>query len=113
VRVERLENTGSALASISGVSQPVTASSVRTLFFPSLHIHFNISQNGKLRVGYITGAARADYDDIRPNVVINDANQTISGGNPGGKAGTLVGPRRLSRMVHRAAGLPPYRCLLP
>lgn len=113
VRVERLENTGSALASISGVSQPVTASSVRTLFFPSLHINFSISQTGKLRVGYTTGAARADYDDIRPNVVINDANQTISGGNPGGKAGTLVGPRRLSRMVDRAAGLPLYRCFLP
>lgn len=29
-----------------------------------------------------SGAARADYDQLRPNVVVDDANQRISGGNP-------------------------------
>lgn len=74
VRVERVENRGTAEA--------ITATNEKTLFFPSLHVNYNVSPNGKLRVGYTTGAARADYDVIRPNVVINDANETISGGNP-------------------------------
>ena len=82
VRIERLENTGTALATIGANSAVVTAQNDKTLVFPSLHVNYNVSDNGKLRVGYTTGAARADYDQIRPNVVINDANLTISGGNP-------------------------------
>jgi TonB-dependent receptor len=35
-----------------------------------------------LRIGFTSGAARADYDQLRPNVVVNDADQRISGGNP-------------------------------
>ncbi|WP_324073714.1 MAG: TonB-dependent receptor [Erythrobacter sp.] len=82
VRMEKLENTGTALATIGAANQTVTAGSSRTLFFPSLHLNYNVSDNGKLRFGYTSGAARADYDQLRPNVVINDANLTISGGNP-------------------------------
>jgi TonB-dependent receptor len=87
VRVERVENTGNsnvAVVTPTGiVSTPLTAQADSTLFFPSLHVNYNVSDNGKLRVGYTTGAARADYDQLRPNVQINDANLTISGGNPG------------------------------
>lgn len=74
VRVEKIENRG--------IAEGITATNDKTLFFPSLHVNYNVSPNGKFRVGYTTGAARADYDLIRPNVVINDANETISGGNP-------------------------------
>jgi TonB-dependent receptor len=82
VRVERVENTGTALATLGATSTLVTAESDSTLWFPSLHVNYNVSEQGKLRVGFTTGAARADYDQLRPNVVINDANLTISGGNP-------------------------------
>ncbi len=74
VRVERVENRG--------IADGITATNEKTLFFPSLHVTYNVSPNGKLRVGYTTGAARADYDQIRPNVVIDDASESISGGNP-------------------------------
>lgn len=74
VRVERVENRG--------IATGITAESADTLFFPSLHVNYNVSENGKFRIGYTTGAARADYDLLRPNVQINDANETISGGNP-------------------------------
>jgi TonB-dependent receptor len=47
-----------------------------------LHLNFNLAEDKKLRIGFTSGAARADYDQLRPNVTINDANQTISGGNP-------------------------------
>jgi TonB-dependent receptor len=74
VRVERLQNEGTATG--------LTASNEKTLFFPSLHLNYEVSPNGKLRVGYTTGAARANYDLIRPNVQISDADETIEGGNP-------------------------------
>lgn len=80
VRVERVENRG--IANIPGTATTLTAESATTLYFPSLHVNYNVSPNGKFRVGYTTGAARADYDQLRPNVQINDANLTISGGNP-------------------------------
>ena len=81
-RIERVENTGTAFATVGSTSSLVTAESAETFIFPSLHVNFNVSPNGKFRAGYTTGAARADYDLLRPNVQINDANQTISGGNP-------------------------------
>ncbi len=82
VRVERLENRGKAVATLGGVNAPLTASSSQTLAFPSLHINYNVDDTKKLRLSFNSGAARADYDQMRPNVVINDTNQTISGGNP-------------------------------
>ena len=82
VRIEHVRNRGSATATIAGVSGPVTAKSSQTLAFPSLHINYNLDDTKKLRVSYNTGAARADYDQMRPNVTVNDANQSISGGNP-------------------------------
>jgi TonB-dependent receptor len=74
VRVERVENRG--------IATGITAGSNQTLAFPSLHLNFDVTDEQKLRVSFNTGAARADYDQMRPNVVIDDANATISGGNP-------------------------------
>ncbi len=82
VRVERVKNTGQAIGTIGTTTGLVTASSSSTLFFPSLHFNYNIDDTKKLRIGFTSGAARADYDQLRPNVVVNDANLTISGGNP-------------------------------
>ncbi|WP_294255206.1 TonB-dependent receptor [uncultured Sphingomonas sp.] len=82
VRVERLENRGNAVATLGATTGPVTASSDQTMAFPSLHINYNVDDTKKLRLSFNSGAARADYDQLRPNVVINDANQVISGGNP-------------------------------
>ncbi len=80
-RIERVENTGTATR--PGTAILVNAESAKTFIFPSLHFNYNVSDNGKLRVGYTTGAARADYDQLRPNVQIDDTNERISGGNPG------------------------------
>ena len=82
VRVEKLENNGTAAATIGSITGPVSAKSSDTLIFPSLHLNYNIDDTKKLRVSFNSGAARADYDQMRPNVVVNDTNQTISGGNP-------------------------------
>lgn len=83
VRVEHIKNRGIALGTIAGTSALVIAESSTTMAFPSLHFNYNIDDTKKLRLSFNTGAARADYDQIRPNVVVNDSNATISGGNPG------------------------------
>ncbi|AMK21763.1 MULTISPECIES: TonB-dependent receptor [unclassified Sphingobium] len=82
VRVEHIKNRGSAVGTVAGVSGLVTAEATQTLAFPSLHINYNIDDTKKLRLSFNSGAARADYDQLRPNVVVNDSNETISGGNP-------------------------------
>ena len=82
VRVEHIKNRGIANATVGGVTGLVTAEESQTLVFPSLHVNYNVDDTKKLRVSFNTGAARADYDQMRPNVTVNDANQTISGGNP-------------------------------
>jgi TonB-dependent receptor len=48
-------------------------------------MNFDVEDDKKLRVGFTSGAARADYDVIRPNVTVNDLAETIVGGNPGVK----------------------------
>lgn len=82
VRIEHLKNRGIAQATIGTVTGLVTAEADQTLAFPSLHLNYNIDDSKKLRLSFNSGAARADYDQLRPNVVVNDANQSISGGNP-------------------------------
>ena len=82
VRVEHLKNRGIAVATVGAVTGPVTAQSDQTLAFPSLHFNYDVDDTKKLRLSFNSGAARADYDQLRPNVTINDTNETISGGNP-------------------------------
>lgn len=82
VRVEKVINRGRSVATIPGLTGELETESSTTLAFPSLHVNFDIESDQKLRVGFTSGAARADYDQMRPNVVVDDANQRISGGNP-------------------------------
>ena len=87
VRVEKVSNRGRAQATISALPAPpvivdVEAKSSTTLAFPSLHVNFDVEDDKKLRIGFTSGAARADYDQLRPNVTINDDADSISGGNP-------------------------------
>ncbi len=82
VRVEHLKNSGEAIATVGTIKGPVSATSSQTLAFPSLHVNYNLDDTKKLRLSFNSGAARADYDQLRPNVVVNDTNQSISGGNP-------------------------------
>jgi TonB-dependent receptor len=82
VRVEHIKNRGAAIGTIGATTGLVTAKAEQTLAFPSLHINYNVDDTKKFRLSFNSGAARADYDQLRPNVVVNDSNETISGGNP-------------------------------
>jgi TonB-dependent receptor len=82
VRVENLKNRGIANGTVAGVNRQIIAESSDTQAFPSLHVNYNLDDTKKLRFSLSSGAARADYDQMRPNVVVNDTNLSISGGNP-------------------------------
>ncbi len=81
-RVEQIDNTGEAYAAFPTGLQLVESSSDDTLFYPSAHVNWDLREDVKVRVGVTTSASRPDFDDLRPNFTINDAAQTISGGNP-------------------------------
>ncbi len=83
-RLEHVKNSADAFAVIgSAAAARVSTSSSFTSVYPSVHLNWNVADEHKLRFSFNTGAARPDYPVLRPNVTINDANQTISGGNPG------------------------------
>jgi TonB-dependent receptor len=82
LRVENITNTGEAIVPLGGVNTRITTESDQTLVYPSVHVNLDIDEERKLRLSFSTGAARPDYDQLRPNFTFNDANQTISGGNP-------------------------------
>lgn len=87
VRLENITNSGHAVGTITSTTgvtstRDLDAKSSQLLAFPSLHVNYNVDQTKKLRLSFTTGAARADYDQMRPNVVINDSDRRISGGNP-------------------------------
>jgi TonB-dependent receptor len=98
VRFENVRNESRAISSVTTVTNPastppttvtttlpVAAESETNLWFPSLHVNVDLDETKKLRVGFTSGAARADYDQLRPNLTVNDANLSISGGNPAAK----------------------------
>ncbi|QAY75877.1 TonB-dependent receptor [Sphingosinicella sp. BN140058] len=85
VRVEHVKNRGRAFVTLGGASTPIEVENDYTLLFPSLHLNFDVAADKKLRLSFNSGAARPDYDQLRPNFTYDDANQTVSGGNPEAK----------------------------
>jgi TonB-dependent receptor len=81
-RVEKVENTGRAIAQTVGFTN---VSSEDTLIYPSAHVNIDLNDTDKLRVGITSSASRPDFDDLRPNFTFNDTARTISGGNPEAK----------------------------
>jgi TonB-dependent receptor len=84
-RIERVKNNGTAFGGIGAANTLVTATNDQVLVFPSAHINWNLNDEMKVRLGFTSGAARPDFDELRPNLVANDSTQSISGGNPDAK----------------------------
>ncbi len=97
LRVEQIKNDGQAFVTFPAVgatpaqTRLVKTSSKETLFYPSVHLNWDVQEDVKLRVGLTTSASRADFDDLRPNFTINDSTQSISGGNPDAKPEKQIG----------------------
>ncbi len=96
-RVEHVKNTGAAYVTFPAVGTTAAAtrlvetSSADTLFYPSLHVNWDVTSDVKARVGLTSSASRPDFDDLRPNFTINDATQSISGGNPTARPEKQIG----------------------
>ncbi|HEX2559588.1 TonB-dependent receptor [Phenylobacterium sp.] len=82
VRVERTEIETQGLGAVGTTLVPLTFSSEETSWFPSLHYSFDYSDELKFRAALVSGQARPSLADLRATVTINDAAQTITGGNP-------------------------------
>lgn len=84
VRIERylMDNRGTVVA--GGVGTPLTYTSSKTDFFPSLNIKYAATDNLVLRLAGQRGVSRPAYGAIRVGAAINDTNSpgTIGGGNP-------------------------------
>lgn len=81
-RVEHIVNTGRAIVTLAGIPTEIEVENDLTLVYPSLHLNYDIADDKKLRLSFNTGAARPDYDQLRPNFTFSDSNLTVSGGNP-------------------------------
>ena len=77
-RLEHVKNSAEAFAQVG----KVRVDSSFTAVYPSAHLNWNVTDEHKLRLSLNTGAGRPDYPVLRPNFTFNDANRTISGGNP-------------------------------
>lgn len=88
VRAEHIKNDGRAFVAFPAVgttpaeTRLVNVENSDTLFYPSLHLNWDIESNLKARISLTSSASRPDFDDLRPNFTISDANQSISSGNP-------------------------------
>lgn len=92
-RIEHIRNNSSAatINGATGVTTPISVERDITLVYPSLHINYDVNDRMKARLSFNTGAARPDYDQLRPNLTFNDANLTVSGGNPDAKPEKAMG----------------------
>nr|WP_241215464.1 TonB-dependent receptor [Sphingomonas sp. ABOLH] len=89
-RVEHIRNRSSAFVN-GNAATPLTIDRDITLVYPSLHLNYDVNDRMKARLSFNTGAARPDYDQLAPNLSFNDANLTISGGNPDAKPEKAMG----------------------
>jgi TonB-dependent receptor len=90
-RLEHTENTSTALPQIGATRVLTTVSSQDTAFYPSVHVNYDLNDEMKLRFGLTTGASRPDFDELAPNFSIDDAPNTITGGNPDAKPERAIG----------------------
>ena len=91
VRLEHVKNRGEAFVLLGGAQTLIQTEGESTLAFPSLHANFNLAEDHRLRLSFNSGAARPDYDQLRPNFTYSDSNLTISGGNPDAQAERAYG----------------------
>lgn len=85
VRVEGVRNEADAFAGNVVAGQTVRLLNVGSGFvsaYPSIHANWDVTDEHKIRLSLNTGASRPDYPVLRPNFTFNDANMTVSGGNP-------------------------------
>ena len=77
-RIEHVKNNAEAFSQVGLIRVDSSFTSV----YPSVHVNWNVADEHKLRLSFNTGAGRPDYSVLRPNFTFNDANMTVSGGNP-------------------------------
>lgn len=91
VRVERAKLGAEGFATVGGVPQPLSLENTTTKVFPSIHWNMDVRDDLKVRAALVSGSSRPSFGALSSNVSINDANATVSGGNPELKPETAWG----------------------
>jgi TonB-dependent receptor len=86
-RVETLTNSGTAVVN----NRILDTSRETTLFYPSLHVNYDVTDQWKLRLGATSTASRPDLGVARPNFSVNDTALSVSGGNPDAEPEKQIG----------------------
>lgn len=86
VRVEQAGYESDGFRVVDDGSESVSTSTSETEFFPSLHVNVDVTDDIRIRAAGTRTIGRAGFAERRPSVNIDDANQTINGGNPSVKA---------------------------
>lgn len=81
-RLEHARYDSEGFRVVGGESEPVSESTAEWMLFPSVHVNLDLTEDLKLRLAGTSTVSRADFAARRPSVAIDDANRTISGGNP-------------------------------
>jgi TonB-dependent receptor len=100
-RLEHVKNSSTAFSQVG----LITVNNSFTSIYPSVHVNWDVTSDSKLRLSFNTGAARPDYPVLRPNFTFNDANQTVSGGNPEAKPERTWGVDAYWEMYPETGGL--------
>ena len=87
VRIEQADSTANAnsfFTDAAGVTTvvPVTFSQSETYVLPSVYANWELNDESKLRLSVSKGLARPSFAVLSGRFSINDADTTISGGNP-------------------------------
>lgn len=82
LRVESVDLESRGVVASGSSLTPLTAKQSYTDLFPSLHVNYEVTDDVQARFALISGVARPSFGEIRTSVSVNDASETVSGGNP-------------------------------
>ncbi len=84
VRLEHTETSSEGFRSVDNwatIPDQTRATDSYTNYFPSLHARYDLGENLVARAAFSTGISRPSFSNLRPTVVVNEINQSISTSN--------------------------------
>ena len=82
LRVESVDLESRGAVANGATLTPLTVKQSYTDLFPSVHVNYEVTDDIKARFALISGVSRPSFGEIRTSVSVNDATETVSGGNP-------------------------------
>ncbi|WP_020210169.1 TonB-dependent receptor [Gilvimarinus chinensis] len=81
-RVEQTDLTSAGFLNDGTSTTPITLDSDELRVYPSIHWNFEVTDDLKYRLAFVTGSSRPTFNQMRAGASISDAGESVSGGNP-------------------------------